>query len=326
MKNQKHVTLTFAAALSGMLVLAGCGLGGAGPTPVEQNKAIIATVAPSIVHVEYTLQYDSGEAPRGGEWGSYEQYVSEERPREVAALLVADDKVLAPDMMIHPRFIKSIAVRFGDSVVAAEPAACATDRNAVILKLAGPLTGAKPVVFDATRKGPYFSVAHSLREDEWVTNVRGAPAGLAITERGREYQPALGCWLIVDGDGGAVGVCSGGRLDIKGTWKGSPLDWPVRTADEMAALVAKTEQRARQGLLRVALSFRSPKKSADAMGGSDGSGSDGKAEQNVVGMLIDDHTIVVLANLKPKVTARLERIAVHTGGGAARSRRRSPTR
>ena len=317
MMNQKLVIMAFAAALSGMLASPGCGLGGADLAPVEKNKAIIAAVATSIVHVEYTLQTDNAESPRGGAWGSYEQYVREERPREVAGLLLADDMVLAPDMMIHPRFVKSIAVRFGDVVVSAEPAACALDRNAVMLKLAGPLKGAKPIVFDATREGPYFSVGHDLREDEWITNVRGAPAGVTVTERGGEYHPAVGCWLIVDGEGGAVGVCSAGRLDTAGKWKGSPLKWPARTAKQMAALVAETEQRAKRALLRVALSFRSPKKSEETMGGSSSSASDGKAERNVVGMLIDDTRIVVLADLQPKVTARLERIAVHTPEGGA---------
>ena len=297
--------------------VSGCGTGGAAVSAIESNMAIVKAVSPSIVHVEYTLQYDKGEAPRGGSWGSFDQYVREERPQEVAGLLVADDKVLAPDMMIHPRFVKGIAVRFGDNVVGARIAACAIDQNAVVLKLASPLAGAKPVVFDAAGKEPYFSVSHMLRENEWATNVRAAPAGVTITETGRKYQPAGGCWLIVDASGGAVGVCSGGRLDTQGKWKGSPLDWPVRTDEQMAKHVAETKRRVDAGVFRVALSFRSPKKSAAGpMGGSSRSPADGKAEQNVVGMLIDDRTVVVLANLRPKVTGRLERITVHAGGKA----------
>jgi len=315
---QTHMSFALFATLSAGLVLAGgCGNGLAGLSPVESNKAIIAAASPSLVHVEYTLQYDKGDPPRGGTWGSYEELIRQERPKELAGLLLADDKVLTTDLMIHPRFIKGIAVRFGDSVVPAELDACAVDRNAVILKLAAPLAGAKPVEFDAKRTGPYFSVSHALREDEWITAVRGTGTSLAVTETGKEYHPASGCWLIVDKSGAAVGVCSNSRLDVEGKWKGSPLDWPAKSARELAALVAKTTQRVDAGLFRVALSFRSPKKSEGGSSSRTGSSRGaGRAEMNVVGMLVSDTMVAVLANLQPKVTARLERIAVHTGGPA----------
>jgi len=312
---QRHMSLALFATLSAGLMLAGgCGNGrGAALSPSETNKAIVTATSSALVHVEYTLQYDKGEEPRGGQWGSYGDHIRQERAEEVAGLLVAGDKVLTADLMIHPRFIKSIAVRYGDSLVAAELDAYAVDRKAVVLKLAAPLAGAKPVEFDAKRTGPYFSVSHTLREDEWITSVRGAGTGLVVTETGKEYHPASGCWLIVDTSGASVGVCSAGRLDIEGKWKGSPLDWPARSAKEMADLVATTTQRADAGILRVALSFRSPKKSAGSSSSRSSSGSSGKAEMNVVGLLIDETTVVVLAELEPQVTARLERIAVHTG-------------
>lgn len=280
-----------------------------------EKVSVAKAVSTSIVHVEYTVQYDKGEAPRGGSWSSFEEFVREDRPKEEAGLLLADNKVLTTDLMIHPRFVKQIVVRFGHSVVDAKLAAFAVDRNAVILKLARPLAGAKPAVFDPKREGPYYSLAHMLRENEWLSNVRSVGTSVTVTQAGRKYHPASGCWLIVDKEGLPVGVCTDGRLDIEGKWKGSPLDWPALTAKQMDQLVAQTQRRADAAVFRVALSFRSPKKSAagGAMSGRSSSGNEGKAEQNVVGMLIDDKTVVVLAYLRPKVTARLERIVVHAG-------------
>ena len=315
--------VVFTATWSAAALVGGCGMGQATVAPSEGGLAIINAVSPSIAHVEYTLQYDKGDAPAGGVWDSYDKLVREERPREVAALVLAPDTVISTDLMIHPRFVKRIAVRFGDAVVDARIAACAICQNAVILKLAAPLKGVKPLIFDAKRTGPYFSVGHALRENQWVTSVRPAPTGVALTETGQSYHPATGCWLIVDSAGAAVGVCSGGQLDVDGAWKGSPLNWPARTAEQMAALVASTKKRVEAAVFRVALSFRSPKKSAGGMTRrSSESSSDGKAEQNVVGLLVDDTTVIVLANLQPKVTARLERIAVHVGGavGVAEAR------
>ena len=88
-----------------------------------------------------------------------------------------------------------------------------------------------------------------------------------------------------------------------GLWKGP-------TEEQLADLVAKTTQRVDAGIFRVALSFRSPKKRP----GFDrySRGGEEKTERNVLGVLMDKETILVLASLKPKVTARLRQKLVRT--------------
>ncbi len=119
------------------------------PTTLADNLAIAEAVAPSLVRVEYTLQYDKGEPPGAGgggirisrytgRYGRYgaERVIMEERPLENPGFLLSPTKVVCPDVMVHPRFIKDIAVRFGDQVVKAKPAAFAKGQIALFLDLA----------------------------------------------------------------------------------------------------------------------------------------------------------------------------------------------
>ena len=64
--------------------------------------------------------------------------VREERPLEIGGFLISDTEVVLEDPMIHPRFVEGIAVRFGDDLVKARPAAYARNQDAVILELERP--------------------------------------------------------------------------------------------------------------------------------------------------------------------------------------------
>ena len=76
--------------------------------------------------------------------------------------VVAAGQVLMRDLAIHPRFIESIRVRFGQHTCAAQLAALGTDRPAALLSLDGELEGTTPLSFDATAKGPYLSASQAM--------------------------------------------------------------------------------------------------------------------------------------------------------------------
>ncbi len=290
-------------------------------TPAD-NLAIAEAVAPSLVRVEHTLQHDKGEAPGSGmgfsssrsyRYYGAEQLIMEERPLERPGFLLSPTKVVCPDVMVHPRFIKDIVVRFGKQVVKAKPAGFAKGQRALFLDLAEPLKDAKPLVFDTKAKAPYMVVMHMRAGEAWRTSVMPLSMGIAATEWGEKFRAVPSGCLIVDKKGVPVGMSMRSRLPIDDSWKGSPLKWQAYTAKDSSALLADIEGRSGSGLPRVALSFRSPKKRPGADGYS--SGDEEKTERNVLGLLIDKETILVLANLRPKVTARLQRILVHPPGG-----------
>ncbi len=88
-------------------------------TEEEKQLAVAEAVRGGLVVVQYHLQYDKGEDPTmyGSGQGRYlASLIEQERPLEVPGFLVADDKVITADLIIHPRFIKSITVSFGEGV------------------------------------------------------------------------------------------------------------------------------------------------------------------------------------------------------------------
>ena len=308
----------------GAILLFAGGLRAEEPSIAEQ-AAIVEAVAPSLVHVEITLRYDKGEEPRAGGWlqGDNSMHlhdalqpadvVNEERPMEIPGFLVAPNQVVASDPMIHPRFIESIAVRYKGDVVKARPVAYGKDQMAVFLELARPLKDAKPLKFDRTGKAPYLTVTHDQASGTWTTNVDPLPEGLSVTEAGHKYRVAPLDALIVDKRGTPVALSMKDEMPLDDSWKVAPSAWPVVTADELAKLLDAVAGRVSAGVMRVTLYFRSPRKDVRAMRTRDE--EKGATEQYAAGFLLGGNRVLVLASLRPGVTARLERILVHPEKG-----------
>jgi len=295
-----------------------------GPTAAEQ-VAIAEALRPSLVQVEFTLQMDKGQPPHAGwlqRWTGYGQYpasgvaqvVEEERPFEAPGFVLSPTEILTPDPMIHPRFVKSIAVRYGDKTVAATPARYGANQTAMVLKLAEPLEGIRPLQFDVKLEPPFQVVTYSLADGDWTVGVKGLPTQVGVAATGRKFRTVPPCCLIVDRTGKPVGMSMNDQLPIDDSWRGSPTRWEMVAAEDLAKAVETLKARFAAGVVRVALSFRSPKKGAEqsySRYGPYGAGEDAGTEQNVLGAVIDADRVLVLASLTPKVTARLERITVH---------------
>ena len=280
------------------------------------DVAIAKALASSVVCVEYTVQYDKGEAPRwGGGYGSIgpQRSLEEERPMEVAGFVLSPTRIVTSDIMMHPRFKKKMAVRFGEQLVDAKIGAVATRHGAMFLDLAEPLKGVKPLVFDAKAKPPYKIVAYTKRQAQWVLAVRNDSMSVDVTETGRELRDMASNCLITDKKGTPVGISMNSSAPADGSWKGSPLKWDALSTKDMEAMRQQCEQVAGRTVMRVALSFRSPKKRAGEQ--FSGFGQEVKTEHNALGVLVDSKTVLVLLSLNAKVTARLERIRVHPPTG-----------
>ena len=284
---------------------------------VDEMLAIADAARPAFVQVEYTLQYDKGESPYfygGTRDGVGTSVIEQERPAEVTGLLISPDTVLTGDLILHPRFIESLAVRFGDDVVPAAVSGYAVDHDAVFLKLERPLEGAVAVSFDAAAEGPFQAVSYLLRDAEWSVRVGPFSPVAVRTVSGRSFQVGPDHALVVNGEGVAVGVAFDSRLPADDSWKGSPADWDIVSADAMVTQLAELEQRANGALLRVALNFRSPKKATGYDRYDYSAGGEVGTERNVVGVLVGPRRVLVLAQLDPKTTTRLERVQIYPDG------------
>ncbi|MCP4375477.1 MAG: hypothetical protein GY794_04795 [bacterium] len=274
--------------------------------------AVVESIRPSFVHVEYTMKFDKGQEPRGGSWGGFERYIRQERPVETTGVLVDAKTVIVDDLMMHPRFMKSISVKYNGSSTTARISGYAARQNVMYLDLETPLKGAVPAKFDASLPGPYMSVSHRLVASDWITRVGNASVNgpISVTDSGEKYTPLPR--FVVNSKGRPVGISTVSRVGLKEKWKGSPMGWEKYSSAEMDKKLKGIEKITDGGIFRVALNFRSPKKDA---GSSRYSGGDQEGtEKNVIGLLVNEKTILVLGNYRPKITARLETIAVYKPG------------
>lgn len=301
------------------------------PTPDPAAQAKLAeAVAPSLARVEYTLRYDQGEAPTSAGWttkcpncGQYHgadvsSVVPEDRPLEAAGFLIGADEVLTWDPMIHTRFVRNIAVHFGGKTVDATPAGYAKKHNAMTLKLAAPLEGAKALAFDGAKAGPYSAVTYTQENGDWTIAVQPLGGGaVSTTAEGRRYTAAAAPAVVVAADGTPVALSVNGDLPLDDSWKGAPTEWPKLSADELAGITDAVRQSTAKGLLRVTLNFRSPRAQAgnQPMFSMGGDKDENATVQHVTGVLLDDRTVLVLAELKANVTSRLEKIRVRQAEG-----------
>jgi len=292
--------------LAVLLTVAGCG---PTRTAVEKQAAVAKALQASLVQVEYTLRYDKGDEPDSGT-----AELEDERPWTAGGFLVSPQDVIAPDPQMHPRFIERVAVRLGREVVPARIVAYGKRHLAVRIRLEEPLEGAAPLAFDPARKPPYLGVTYHETGATWRTSVKPFAPALSLDGTGRQYRPTLRNVLVVDAEGVPVGLSANGEIPADDSWKGSPLQWPFCTAEERARMLEDLKQRCARALPRVTLHLRSPKRVVgDQFGGRDE--IDTATEVHATGVLLEGNRVLVYAELKPKVTARLERIAVRTADG-----------
>jgi serine protease Do len=330
-----HAAAVLVMAMGPGVVARGQTGGGGAPvgTPASQAaslakmEALAAANKAALVVVEYQLQYDKGDAPVGsgfaercpfcGQYhstGDLEDSIREERPLELPGVLVDGTHVVTNDLQLHPRFIKSLKVRtFGgdfrsgtrvDATISAYP----KQQNALLLELAGPLAGTKAASFDAQRAGPYTVVHGAEAEGRWAIGLQAMPQDLVMLGGKSYYSSTRG--LVVDKDGGAVGMTTGLEIPADGAWKGSPMQWPAYTSAAMKEVLGKVQGRVDKGVVPVTLNFRSPKSTGPRERFT--SREDEATVQHVLGVFTDSKTVLVLANLKATTTARLERIRVMT--------------
>ena len=294
-------------------------------TPADKIK-IADSLANSLVIVEYTLKYDKGQAPDIGGWGSRcpncggfhsigsgQQMITEERPLEVDGYLVADNLVITSDMMVHPRFVEKIEVRFGNHLVAAKINSYFKNQPAVLVELDQPLPDTAPLKFQPENEGPYWTLSLDQLNSLWSAGIKEFSTTLTRTETGRTFQSANTAGIVVTRDATPVAMVLNNQFSADDSWKISPRQWPAITAEQMQNHLDQLQKIADKSLLRVTLNFRSPKQSPRQSYMNDE--EENPTEIHTTGILANNNQVLVLTSLKPKITARLERITVHQTSG-----------
>ena len=141
----------------------------------------IAAVSPGLMQVEFTLQFDRGDAPHGildqdprstgPRANSLADLVADERPLETTGFLVGPTTVVAMDPCVHPRFIKTIVVRQGAHRSTARITAYGVDQWAFVLTLDQPIAGTKPIEFPAKSTEAPAALVSYYRQDGQMVRV-----------------------------------------------------------------------------------------------------------------------------------------------------------
>lgn len=296
-----------------------------------ERAAIAEAFRHSLVRVEYTLRYDKGQPPDGGNFtercpscGRYhgddaETAISEERPLESAGYLIDSDKVITGDLFMHPRFIEKIEVVLGNVAVSATPLAYANDEHAVLLKLDRRVPGGKPISFNPNAPEPYFVVNYGMHDATWATTIAPLSRSSVLVETGaRSIVPASERGVIVSESGYAVAINLNGELAANDDWKRHPDRWVWMGAQPYETMLARVQATADAGVLRARLDLRSPRVSESLYSPWDYSDTedDEATEIDTLCLLVNPDTVLVLSSLKAPVTARLERITVFPAGSA----------
>lgn len=277
----------------------------------SKHAAAAERLAPSLVRVQYMMRYDKGEEPE-----AFPETVTMEYPHEEPGFLIAPTRVVTEDLILHPRFVERITVKFGSHVVEARPVAYGVEQDALFLELEGAIPGTKPLVFEPHADGPYLAVRYTPDDDlGWVLGVSSMGTGIESRDGGPAYLPVETQTIVTTAEGAPVALTMTGELPISGEWRTPPSEWEVVTQGELETVLARLEGVTNQGVLRTTLNFRSPRSQAGGFNQYGGMDEEEITRWDGSSIVVDDRTVLVLAMLTPKVTARLEEIRLHRPDG-----------
>lgn len=294
----------------------------------------ISGVAPGLVQVEFALQFDRGDAPHGildqdpkstgPRSNSLADLVAEERPLETTGFLVGPTTVVAMDPCVHPRFIRSIVVRRGENRSTARVTAYGVQQWAFVLTLDQPIAGTRPLAFPAkgskASEAPAGLVGYHRQDGQMVRVVLPFGGQFLQTESGQAFRVLDHQGLAVSATGRPLGLVMNHRLDTDQRWRGHPLDWKMIDAAGFTGRLKELEELTARTLVRVRLSFRSPKATPGQnpmrmRTRGDEEADDSATERNELGVLLPGGRVAVLAALRSGITARLERASIQRDGG-----------
>lgn len=293
------------------------------------DQKLMKELEPSLAVAEIVVKPDAGDQPYAAGWGSrcpscgryhetdMKSYVDEERPLEVPAFFMSADTVIIPDPMIHSRFVKSIQVRRpGGEAVTATVEKIAVQHRALLLKLEKPIAGVKPLAFASGDLSGLKTLIWTETNGRWNVTLKGFGTEVTSDESGAAINSVTKDALLVTADGKVRGAVFSESLpvDLK-KWVGSPVSWQWRTVQEEAALYDRLRKSIGEGVVRVHIGLRNPPAKPDGGMRFGRDNNEDSTERDVHGVVVGENRVLVLHTMKPDVTARLERLTVHTSDG-----------
>lgn len=308
--------------ITGVFIAIALATGCIGNAPAGRDgRALADPVASATVRVLYHLRYADGEEPGRGHSGQWYYHsgcgdacdaLKDKRPMEKPGWLVAPDIVLTEDPMIEDRFVAGIEVKVAGETFVGRLDSLALENSGLFLKLSAPVEKAVPLVFAPDEKGPYYLVDTRKAATGFAQN--RVPLGkVKLLSAARTMCVEGGFGPVVADSGSAVGFLMSDARVPEDSWRGSPLDWPRISADELQAKTDAVALAASSGIFQVVIRFRT-KASRRFDPYYD---SQAPTEAHAAGLYLGDGLVFVLANLTKRQTARIESLTVTLGEASA---------
>ena len=310
------------------------------PPPKPDITRLAERLLRSHIRVEYELKYDGDDAPelsgrgeRCPNCGGYhsrgmsggEKILYDKRPLKTSGWVVAPDTVLIDDPGVPSRFIDSVKIVLpGGGFAVAREHAVFTDTMALLLKTETALEGAIPLAFAEADPPPRKGLLAAFDESDAERVLKVSKTELddmlpvLNARRGiRTVMDSSGLFLSENGE--PLGFLMSGDWDPE-----KPLALPPFDARGlvMSDTLKKSEQKIADifgdGIYSATLNFRSPREDEDEdearkMWWSD---EEFSTVQYAVAVHIAPRRLVVLKQMKPHQTARLESVTVRDKNGA----------
>ncbi|MGE0192439.1 MAG: PDZ domain-containing protein [Planctomycetota bacterium] len=301
----------------------------AAPPPTRRSWQVASSLGKALRHravcVTVHVGFDGGDAPtslgtHGGTSDGLVEGLREERQRAYGGWLLDARHAVIEDPMMHPRFVSHLEVQLADRArIPGRIVGYLDAVDGVLVRLDTPARGIEPLTI-AHAAGPYYRVAYDSYGLRWGLHVGPALESVHMRDDGEDVLDAGGRGLIVATDGSVVGYAAGRYVPLQGGWKSSPQGWRHLTDVSYATGCADLDRALRTGLLRVRLRFRSPPRTTEAtpdfLRRSGDEDAEAVTDMDTLGLLIDPGQVLVLAELLPRMTARLEAIEIHLPDGA----------
>lgn len=283
---------------------------------------ILERYSPHMARVQYHLTQHQGDEPRSAGFvekcsncGRYHinrasSALQERRPAELPGIFISSDTIVSADPILQQRFIERVTVEAGGKIYEAKVEAYASNRSAVRLRLTESGPALPELEFERAGGGALHALTLRQLGAGWILRSTGLSQNLAIDDAGRRIMTVKAPALVVDQDGNPITITANTKLGYE-DWDASPSEWEWLSLREIEEAVERTESVIQDSIVRVLLNFRTPRTPSGSQSSMRfHSSNEDVAEKQALGVMLDQGRILILTELKPRTTARLERIRV----------------
>lgn len=279
----------------------------------------------SLVRVEITPRTSEGKEPHTFGWarrcpncGRFHgdeagEALKEKRALSWVGLLVAADEVVVMDPQLDASFVDSWHVSKGGSKVDATLAGISLSRNAIRLHLAKPLPATKPLLHFAESGEPAGALFSSEESVNWAYVFQPLGGGMLCSEDGQWQLSCPAGSLVLDIKGQVLGFSTSESLDSAGAWRRHPSSWDWIGTEAYQSLMKELSSRLSRSILTAHLRMR-PLPVKKGRNGMDMDERQDSTQAPVAALVLTPTRVMLLVDLAPRLTARLESVELETEG------------